>query len=73
MIHFGRVAGTLPLLLVRMSVIREMRLGLCRARYQGLGDMVDVKLERLKCFSVRQLVLKIGLSQLTLFEGANVE
>jgi len=35
--------------------------------------MVDVKLERLKCFSVRQLVLKIGLSQLTLFEGANVE
>ena len=72
-IRFGRVVGTLPLLPVRMNVIREMRLVMCRARYRGLGDMVDVELEHLRCFSVRQLVLKIGLSQLTLFEGANVE
>ena len=55
-IHFERVVGTLPLLLVKMNVIREMRLGLCRARYRELGDMVDVELGHLMCFSVRQLV-----------------
>jgi hypothetical protein len=73
MIHFGRVAETLPLLLVRMNVIRGMRLGLCRARYRGLGGMVDEELEHLMCFSVCQLVRQLRSRQLTLFEGANVE
>jgi hypothetical protein len=35
--------------------------------------MVDVELEHRMYFSVRQLMLKIRLCQLTLLEGANVE